>query len=223
MTADELRKRNFDFIKKNNEFIGNMMKIEDAIIEGAEDIFPGIKIPKVAYTMADKVNELFTTMESTEEPLDQKVVIITEIQYFLITCQIFMQKVDNYIKKYIVAKEKKYALEAERKRIEENHDNSLSSEEIKMRLEVIESELLIIKKEIELLEAEKKEYEDYWTSIDNDMREIDYYTVLDRIVEFEMPLPKNISPEIAIKVCKAELKKANYHVNTTENIEKQPN
>ena len=174
MKPDEIKVRNEIYVMQNKEFVDNLIGIEDGIIDTANGFLGGIEIPELAYTLEDRLDELFCLFISHGELLASKLTPIVITQYFLEKFKLVMQSADNLVSKYIDARERNDEMAAK---------------------EVLNS---------------KWSYEKNWKEISDELKNCDFYTLLDRIVESNPKTVSNINGEQAEKVCFLELKSANY-------------
>ena len=56
----------------------------------------------------------------------------------------------------------------------------------------------------------KEDFISFWDKMDDEIRQMNLKDIFDKIIETKMPLPNNLSPESAIKICNEEFKNANY-------------
>ena len=65
-------------------------------------------------------------------------------------------------------------------------------------------------KTINELAKSKDNFREFWNKIDDEIRQMNLQDILNKIIETKMPLPQNIKPELAIKICNEEFRNANY-------------
>ena len=105
MTSDELKQVNEEFKKANFGYLNQLIQLEEKIIGDTQGIIMGLKVPRLGLTITDKINELFSNFEVSNEPLRSQVIVVLTLKYLMIAYQNYVFKVDSYMRSFISAKE----------------------------------------------------------------------------------------------------------------------